>query len=266
MIVRLAFVLWALAALSTCQQSSTGPTEEAKATRAATAADTSSSAPLRSEVAATKPATRQPAATTKRVESTPAATTSTSSTTPTSTTTTTTTTEATTTAEVAKDELEALPPTLPEHYKLNVEIWDGNRKFTVFEHKEETRLALTLMPKATPNKKQGPSQSCLVNLTSGSGHVIRGVRCHVSTSLPHACFCSESQCASYVRLESIITFISSGAPGQDTNRSTVQGAGVGSVEMLSWRRRDADMSVELTYVRSDGHELLPVAARLEGSG
>ncbi|XP_065339731.1 uncharacterized protein LOC135939337 [Cloeon dipterum] len=267
MIVRLAFVLWALAALSTCQQSSTGPTEEAKATRAATAADTSSSAPVRSEVVATKPATRQPAATTKRVESTPAATTSTSSTTPTTTTTTTTTTtEATTTAEVAKDELEALPPTLPEHYKLSVEIWDGNRKFTVFEHKEETRLALTLMPKATPNKKQGPSQSCLVNLTSGSGHVIRGVRCHVSTSLPHACFCSESQCASYVRLESIITFISSGAPGQDTNRSTVQGAGVGSVEMLSWRRRDADMSVELTYVRSDGHELLPVAARLEGSG
>jgi hypothetical protein len=46
----------------------------------------------------------------------------------------------------------------------------------------------------------------------------------------------------------------------------VQAQGVGSVEMLSWRRRDADMSVELTYIRSEGHELIPVAARLEGSG
>lgn len=46
----------------------------------------------------------------------------------------------------------------------------------------------------------------------------------------------------------------------------MQAQGVGSVEMLSWRRRDADMSVELTYIKSEGHELIPVAARLEGSG
>jgi hypothetical protein len=46
----------------------------------------------------------------------------------------------------------------------------------------------------------------------------------------------------------------------------VQAAGVGAVEMLSWRRHDADMSVELTYVRSEGHQLVPVAARIEGSG
>jgi len=74
-------------------------------------------------------------------------------------------------------------PVLFQHYQLDVEIWDGGRKLTVHEHKEETRLALTLVPKGAPNKKQGPSQSCLVNLTSGSGHVIRGTQCFLLVKL-----------------------------------------------------------------------------------
>ncbi|KAF4521793.1 hypothetical protein B566_EDAN011378 [Ephemera danica] len=147
-------------------------------------------------------------------------------------------------------ELDPLPPKLPENYRVSLEVWDGSRHFTVLEHKEDDRLALTLTPKGGTKKQQAP-QSCLVNLTSGSGHVIRGVRCHVSTSLPHACFCSESQCASYVRLDVILDYVANGGTGPSANR---------------WRRHDADMSVELTYVRSEGHLLVPVAARIEGSG
>ncbi|XP_071448648.1 uncharacterized protein [Hetaerina americana] len=241
----------------------------------------------------------------------------------------------------------AAPPPLPPNFHMALDVWDAakDRRFTVSEHQEGSRLSTSLSaptgppaysaapPTAMPSPilmpngraphtpKHPPARLCLANLATGVGHVVSGVRCRISTLLPSHCFCDERgrDCGeSYVRFASALAFLRSGSRGlglsevaddvddeevgdeedmedrvvggsdedeeaeerrreeEEEEATTVQEVGVGSVGLVTWRRGSSggggsamsnnSVRVEATYVKTEGHPLMPATLTIEGSG